>query len=59
MLKLIFVALIGTQDLSPERVYLILNASPAVMANIIRSPKSGSDWTVNDLIAYNIWLLTY
>ncbi|PBK78988.1 hypothetical protein ARMGADRAFT_1093577, partial [Armillaria gallica] len=24
------------------------------MANIIRSAKSGSDWTSNDLIAYNI-----
>jgi len=24
------------------------------MANLIRSPKSGSDWTVNDLTAYNI-----
>jgi hypothetical protein len=24
------------------------------MANLIRSPKSGSDWTTNELIAYNI-----
>ncbi|KAH9916789.1 uncharacterized protein B0H18DRAFT_1096662 [Fomitopsis serialis] len=24
------------------------------MANLIRSPKSGSDWTGNDLVAYNI-----
>jgi len=27
------------------------------MANLIRSPKSGSDWTVNDLIAYNITIV--
>src|SRR6266404_4047022 len=24
------------------------------MANLIRTPKSGSDWTLNDLLAYNI-----
>ncbi|KAF8969914.1 hypothetical protein BDZ97DRAFT_1596519, partial [Flammula alnicola] len=24
------------------------------MANIIRSAKSGSDWTMNELLAYNI-----
>jgi hypothetical protein len=24
------------------------------MANLIRSAKSGSDWTTNDLLAYNI-----
>jgi len=27
------------------------------MDNIIRSPKSGSDWTINDLIAYNITIV--
>jgi hypothetical protein len=28
------------------------------MANLIRSPKSGSDWTTNELIAYNITVTT-
>jgi hypothetical protein len=27
---------------------------PSTMANIIRSAKSGSDWTTNELLAYNI-----
>ncbi|KAH9003456.1 hypothetical protein EDB86DRAFT_3062906 [Lactarius hatsudake] len=29
------------------------------MANLIRSPKSGSDWTTNELIAYNITVTTW
>ena len=28
------------------------------MANFIRSSKSGSDWTTNDLMAYNIRVLS-
>ncbi|KAH9059429.1 hypothetical protein EDB83DRAFT_932284 [Lactarius deliciosus] len=28
------------------------------MANLIRSPKSGSDWTTNELIAYNVTVTT-
>ncbi|KIL62419.1 hypothetical protein M378DRAFT_165789 [Amanita muscaria Koide BX008] len=32
----------------------VLGVAPAHMANLIRSPKSGSNWTRNDLRAYNI-----
>ena len=35
-------------------MYLIAVRILSTMANIIRSAKSGSDWTSNDLIAYNI-----
>ncbi len=35
-------------------MYLIAVRIYSTMANIIRSAKSGSDWTSNDLIAYNI-----
>jgi hypothetical protein len=39
-----------------DQVYLLLNTQQrrTVMASLPRNPKSGSDWTINDLTAYNI-----
>lgn len=34
--------------------YLLLSTEPASMANLVRNAKSGRDWTLNDLAAYNI-----
>lgn len=37
-------------------MFAINSSSTPIMANLIRSAKSGSDWTLNDLDSYHISL---
>ena len=49
-------AKIETPMMSSPSISLLWRLPQTIMANLIRSAKSGSDWTLNDLDSYHISL---